>query len=507
VVGIAFFAKAVLERSDKYLMLTGIVMGVGFLMKYTVAVLLLGMLVFVYAYPKYRKFVFSRSGVYALLFFAVFTIPFFAWNAMNGWAALSYQGAHASPFLGLFWGGTLWTNSMTSVFIYPLIWGLLISLPLTVLLVWGLFDVFKWRFDRGAAAVSALALICMFVAGGIGNEAIAFAFELVFVFSPYMCFRGFTSEQDGLLAIMSIVFIAFFAFSLGRMPHWTLPALAPMSILGARLLVRLYSTSTVTKAQLRTVACTTMLLMVWVGGYGVNSALSMTGESRPDPKSILGPALYPSIQHTRDIGDATCHYIDVYGRDDVVVLTPNWITYSPVAYYMHRNGYDNEMYTYSHDVQIGTVWHKDADNMPPYYTKAVVPVYMSSFLGEPDDEGIFAVLVYYNQNVESEFWFWSNDQTMYAQTGFDFYEVVDVPTFEYNYTYMFTKQTTKEQPYFVAYAEKRGTANVTIVNGDFVYWAPKDSLAFEGKEGSHRLDVFKVMSRERYNATFGGYDG
>ena len=99
------FAKAVFERSDRYLILAGFALGVGFLIKYTIAVIALAFLVFLAAYPKYRKFIFGKSLGYAIAIAAVMTLPFWAWNATHDWAGFVYQGGHASPFLGLFVGG------------------------------------------------------------------------------------------------------------------------------------------------------------------------------------------------------------------------------------------------------------------------------------------------------------------------------------------------------------------------------------------------------------------
>jgi 4-amino-4-deoxy-L-arabinose transferase-like glycosyltransferase len=484
------FAKAVFERSDRYLILAGFALGVGFLIKYTIAVIALGFLVFAAVYPKYRKFIFGKTLVYSMSIAAVLTLPFWAWNATHDWAGFVYQGGHASPFLGLFFGGDFFANQIRILTSNPMIWFIAIGVPLTLLSLASLFWFFKFQWRKEAVALLGVSFLGMIITYAMQLLILTFAFELMFWAAVIMAYKGFKSEKDALVGLTALVFIAFFAMSLGNMPHWVFPAFAPISILGARWLPRAYKYVVLNKRQLFAFAAVAMFGLTWVTAYSVNGAYSMGNMSEgPDPKAPFGAAWTSTTYPTKMMGEETAHYCRMY--PDAVVLVPNWVTYSPVDYYLYREGVDVDMYTWVWDYQIGIVWERDVEHMPNDTSRAVVPVYASSFLGGPDEDNIFRILVYSDVNESGWRWWGSNDQTMFARTGFDHYQIVSIGRLDYNYTIFYQETNTVVLPYFVVIAEKRGTDNVTVVDENgFEWWAPKSDLIYEGAQGKHWTEVF-----------------
>jgi 4-amino-4-deoxy-L-arabinose transferase-like glycosyltransferase len=484
-----FFAKAVFERSERYLWFTGIALGIGFLVKYTVVVIVLGFLIFAYAYPEYRKFLKRRTTIYSLVLAGIITTPFWVWNATHDWAGLVYQGGHASPFLGLFIGGDIFANQVLSWYIYPLIWFLAISLPLTAISVAGLAATFKFRWNRENLALALGAFIIMIITYGQHLYALTMAFELIFWYGVYLAYKGFKSDRDALLGLTAIIFIAFFAFSLGRMPHWMFPAFAPISIAGARWLPKAYSRVSINRKQATAMAIVMMLSVNWMGAYALNGAVAMgNGGQAADPKSIIAGAWTSTTQGTVALGNATAR--EVRAHPEAVVLVPNWVTYSPVKYYLHREGVEAEIYTWVWDYQIGTDWKRDVKYMPNGYDSAIIPVYDSSFLGRPNEDEVFMYLLYSSSNITGQHWWGNNDQTCYAKTGFDYYEVVEVGSFDYNSTFLWIPQHTQVNPYFIVYAQKRGSDNVTLIYDGMKYTAPKTMMTYEGQQGKDWLEFF-----------------
>jgi 4-amino-4-deoxy-L-arabinose transferase-like glycosyltransferase len=487
------FTKAVFERSDRYLIMAGFALGVGFLIKYTIAVIALGFLMFVAVYPKYRKFVFGKSLVYAMLIAAVLTLPFWVWNATHDWAGLVYQGGHASPFLGLFIGGDFFYNQVFSFVYYPMIWFVIIGVPLTIISLAGLGRVFKFQWRRESAALALLSFIGMIITYYMQLLVLTFAFELMFWAAVYMAYKGFKSDQDALVGLTAFVFIAFFALSLGRMLHWVFPAFAPLSILGARWLPKAYSAVAINRRQAAAFVVVLMLSLNWMGAYAVNGAWAMANDGdAPDPKSMMAPGWVPTTHGTKMIGVETAHYLEMY--PDAVVMVPNWVTYSPVDYYLYREGVDAEMYTWVWDYQIGTVWERDVDNMPEGVDRAVIPIYESSFLGEGDVDAMFMFLVYSSINGEGWRWWGANNQTCYARTGFDHFEVMSVGNLEYDFSFFWVEQTDSSNPYFITIGERRGGDNVTIIHNGTRYTAPKSALTYEGPTGKDWTEIFELTT-------------
>lgn len=487
------FAKAVFERSDKYLMFAGIALGVGFLVKYTVAVIALGFMVFVLAHPKYRKFVLSRTLVYSLIMTAVISLPFWVWNATHDWAGLAYQGGHASPFLGLFIGGDFFANQVWSIVYYPMVWFVAIGVPLTIILIVGMLRIFKFQWKRETIALALGAFFGMVLTYALQMLILTFAFELLFLYAVYLAYKGFHSEKDALVGLAAIVFILFFAFSLGRMFHWVFPAIAPLSILGAVWIPKAYQSVAINRKQATTFAVVAMLSLNFMGAYAINGAYALSNDGEgPDPKSIMSGAWVSSIEGTRDMGIATAEALEDHPGS--IVLVPNWVTYSPVDYYLYREGVDVEIYTWIWDYQIGTVWERDVKHMPDDVDRAVIPVYSSNFLGGPDEDTIFGLLCYSPINESGWRWWGSNDQTLFAKTGFDHFVVEEVGRLEYNTSFMWQKDSSVSLPYFIVYGEKRGSENVTVIHDGLKWTCKKADLFYEGKVGKDFLEIFDYES-------------
>jgi len=108
----------------------------------------------------------------------------------------------------------------------------------------------------------------------------------------------------------------------------------------------------------------------------------------------------------------------------------------------------------------------------------------------PNEDEVFMYLVYSPSNISDLRWWGSNDQTCYAKTGFDYYEVVEVGNLEYNTTFLWTRTQTHVNPYFIVYAEKRGADNVTVIYDGMKYTAPKSLMTYEGQHGKDWLEFF-----------------
>ena len=84
---------------------TGALIGLGFLAKYTNAMQLLSIVLFLALTPKYRREL-RRPGFYAMLaVFALFSIPPIVWNANHDWITVEHLGArgglHSAPRLDI----------------------------------------------------------------------------------------------------------------------------------------------------------------------------------------------------------------------------------------------------------------------------------------------------------------------------------------------------------------------------------------------------------------------
>jgi hypothetical protein len=99
----------VVERSPKFSwhwLLTGALIGLGFLCKYTNALELVSAIAVLALYPKLRR-EFRRAGFYLMLaIFVVFCIPPFRWNSQHAWITLAHLKARGGiePSFGIHLG-------------------------------------------------------------------------------------------------------------------------------------------------------------------------------------------------------------------------------------------------------------------------------------------------------------------------------------------------------------------------------------------------------------------
>ena len=486
------FAKATLENDRRWLFITGLLLGLSFLVKYTLLVVVFGFAAFLWFYNPYRKAVFNRALWPSLGVFALCTVPVFAWNFQNHWASFAYQGLHASPFLGLVIGpGSFWENFLVSITYYPTMWLLFSSVPLTLLLVAGLLGAFKARPRRGPilAGFFALSAVLLFYFNPSMPVTALVALELVVLLSLWLCFGGFQNERDALLALSSLALILFFAFSLGRMPHWTLPALAPLSLLGARLIVRAHRRFSLSKKAFTTYAVALMAVVAWSGLYGASSACSSgAGVVGPNPKSPVATSMAMTFSTTELLGGDLRERMREY--PDATVLVPQWVTFSPVEYYCHPK----DMWTFQWDFQIGEVWKKDVSNRQKPPVEALVAVYTSSFLGTSDEKTLLSYLVYCSYDADAPF-YGGNRYTVYNRTGLDTFEVLSAPETSYANEIWYQRQTTTLVPYFIARAWKTGGDNVTVFYNNTVYSCPKGELDYAGPAGPEWYEIFYVEER------------
>ena len=81
-------------HSLKWWLLTGILIGLGLLCKYTILIQLISLVLFLALSPE-RRVQFRRPGFYlALLVTALFTLPILIWNSQNGWITFVHLGDH-----------------------------------------------------------------------------------------------------------------------------------------------------------------------------------------------------------------------------------------------------------------------------------------------------------------------------------------------------------------------------------------------------------------------------
>jgi hypothetical protein len=314
--------------------------------------------------------------------------------------------------------------------------------------------------------------------------------ELVVLLALWLSFDGFQNERDALLALSSLALILFFAFSLGRMPHWTLPALAPLSLLGARVILRAHRRFSLSTKSFTTYAVALMAVVGWSGWYGASSALSSgAGVIGPDPKSPVATSMAMTFSTTELMGGELRELMREY--PDATVLVPQWVTYSPVDYYCHPA----DMWTFQWDFQIGEVWKKDVSNRERPPDEALVPVYLSSFLGAVDEKTFLSFLVYSSYDADSPF-MGGNRYTVFNRTGLDTFEVLSAPETTYQNEIWFQRQETTLSPYFIAHAWRTGGDNVTVSFNNTVYKCPKVDLKYAGPAGPEWHELFYVEENQ-----------
>jgi hypothetical protein len=188
---------------------------------------------------------------------------------------------------------------------------------------------------------------------------------------------------------------------------------------------------------------------------------------------------------TRLMANDLNYYIGEY--PNATLLVPQWVTYSPVAYYCQGK----EIWTYMWDFQIGEVFGRDISNRKAPVNEALIPVYLSSFLGRLDEEQMLTFLVYSRYNVTGMFW-GSNTDTAYGRTGLDTFEVVSAGQAEYVNGIYWQRSTITMCPYFIAHGWRTGDGNVTVNYNGTRYWCPTTDLQYDGQLGPGWAEKFFV---------------
>ncbi len=417
---IYFFARTMFEDSRKYMLLTGLTFGIAFDMKYTLITIGAGFFLFVMLESKYRKWLFDRYTYIAALLAFIMVTPVLVWNIQHGWASIIYQSAHASPFQATFLQNR--ENILLSIIVdlmyYPFGWLLLFSIPLTILLFTSVFDGFRKR-----------------------------------------------NKETTLLLLSFFSMFLFFSFSAGKMFHWALPVIVPLSLLCARMLIRLYNWVSLHGWLSKLYILFLCYVLITTSVYSAFSVQCMTGDISkiPDPKSPLIPSLVFSISTSEPFADSLKNQLEEY--DPEVILVPNWVTYSPVAYYVRE--WTNRTYTFHWDYQIGKVWRRDLRFLDEDISEAIVAIY-TSFNMDVEDV-ILNIFLFY--------WPDQNNWTVYNRTGLDEFILLDRPTIEYNYTYKGNMITNSIKPYAIILARHTGSNKVTLTIGNNTYWAYKSDIA------------------------------
>ena len=169
------FWRAVETESDRMMICTGLVLGLGMNFKYPMILLFP---VFFLHLLLYHRGWFRRRALYLsfLVFLMVFS-PVIVWNVQKGFASFRYQGAHLAAKIGL---------DLTYYFVAYL-W--IFSVPLLVVLWLGVLYALRKHRERDVLMISALSVV-------------------------YLCFS--ISQQ--------------------RLFHWAIPIFIPMSVVTSSML-------------------------------------------------------------------------------------------------------------------------------------------------------------------------------------------------------------------------------------------------------------------------------
>jgi len=149
------------------------------------------------------------------------------------------------------------------------------------------------------------------------------------------------------------------------------------------------------------------------------------------------------------------------------------------------------MWTFQWDFQIGEVWKRDVSNRDVLPDEALVPVYLSTFLGGVDEQTFLSFLVYSAYDADAPF-MGGNRYTVYNRTGLDTFEVLSAPETSYANDIWFSHQTTTITPYFIAHGWRTGGENVTVMFNDTRYSCPKTDLEYPGASGPEWYELFFV---------------
>lgn len=417
---ILVFARAVFDDSRGNMILTGLLLGLGFNIKYTVITLAPGFILFLLIYENRRRWLLNRYTLYAAILAVALTAPVFVWNAQHQWAGIVYQYRHASPMEASPAGLTAgpFAAIVSDLLFYPTGWLLFFGISFTILLFVSVIDGLRVRGQKTTL------LLCSFAS-----------------------------------------MFLFFSFSAGKMFHWALPVVVPMSVLAARFLLRLHSAVSVSRSFFKIYALTAACILAWTSFYAFNSSLALTNISKeaPEPKSVyssfLASVFESSIVFAEDLNKTMGTL-----RPDLL-LTPNWVSYSPAAYYLPQ--YENIMYTYERDYQIGVVWGRDVASAPNA-TSAVIAFYTGLVQMAPTQ--LVTRLIYSPEN---------NAHTAFKRTGLNHFTLVSSGRITTDISFFGVHNRTTSHSHFIVYGRRTNTDYVTFEAGPIKIWALKDDASTE----------------------------
>jgi hypothetical protein len=396
-----------LKRRRNYLLLTGILLGLGLDTKYTLATSFLAIGLFVIILRQYLRIILSKDGFRMLLLATLAFLPVIIWNIQHRFASFVYQSFHAG---GLFAGLNVPSERgligyvLGSFLYYPIIWAIVFTIPIAILLFVGTIYGLKQR------GLSENILLSFFVA-------------LVIPFS----------------------------LSPGKMAHWTMPALVVMSILSARMILALRRRILAGRRRVMNLIHGTVfvILIILFSVTGLNTALAMSTVSLSDrePKSPLTYSLIPSFNSSRwlvnDLNPIITH---IKPR---VVLAPNWVTASEVMFYFPE--LRGKTYVFQFDYQLGIVWKTDVKYAPEHLLNGSLVVIYTS-LKNVSNAMLYSSLV-------------SNERgdSLYQRTGLDTFTILKMPTVHVSHSENGKRIETSSNPYAILVATYSGSSQIKII--------------------------------------------
>ncbi len=467
--------RALRTHDPRSLWAVGMLIGTGILVKYTLAVWIPIILLLALQLRQHRAFLLGRHGRIALTLALLLCTPILVWNLQNDFASFSYQGGRGAALGALLGPGGVGLNLLVGGFYSPFFWAMAASMPLVGVLVVGGLRAARWSLPGWKVGlIAALApLTLLGIAMGEPATTIVVVLLLLAIGS---CIRGWRDERTAVLGTSAGVFLLWFGLSLGRLPHWTAPALVALSLLAAHWLVELWPSVQISPRRMATIGVGCMLVLGYTPLYATASSIEMsTGSDTNLPASPFGifwvGASAPTQMLAQDVQQARLQV-----GADAPVLVPTWVTYSPIAYYL-RHDERLQLYTYDYDLQIGQVWGRDFQaSGQPTPEQAVIAIYGSSFLGALDDPGTAMALLLYDDN-DPPHREQANDWTAYARTGLTDFEVVSVGSYRMTSQVFNTRTTTIEHPYVVVIATDDGDGVVSLQWTDGTLWTlPQERL-------------------------------
>ncbi len=504
--------------------LLGTTLGAGMLAKYTMAVLPIAVIFYViiahFAKPNERARARARIGTHFASLIAVFGcalvcfIPVILWNSSHDWASFSYQGGHALSAEVI--PSVANAGFFVDIFYFPRRMAMGFT-PISLLIL-GLgavlfsFDLHDNRARAFLFAPAALFGLGAAVVGFVPSNAdpgilplpwdvvvsLCYIPEALFIIFFALSVKGFRSDSHRFLVVCACVPMLMFVLSRSRLPHWALPSMVPLCILGAELLVRLpdllgYENATlqnydVPKKRLRhifidldsgkTAKVAFAIFVIVLAQCAAYSVASLAMRDRPISfietplRSGYSASWYVSEvalrEMARDFDEVYLHH------EGSIVLAPSWQTYSGLDYYS-RYACERPGYTYAYDYQLGVVFAKDVSNSHSKIRNATIASYIFSG-GNITLEDVLQALAYSPINTSKL----GNRWTAYARCGLDFFVV--------------EKERVSAYPYFIAYSEMRDTPYVIVQFEGIEYRADKAMLNYNGESGKTWAEVFNATA-------------